>query len=130
MVDLLEDRGPVSPLPPDRPNRKRRVSRDGVIDLVGAVVASLAAVWLVFSLAGVKFGFGTVFCWAVVSYALYGVLVWRRDGVVLMKERLATVSIWTGAVIALVALLGVVAFVVVKGFPVVFDSFPSSWSTT
>jgi phosphate transport system permease protein len=124
MVDLLADRVPVSPLPPDRPNRKRRVSRDGIIDLVGAAVASLAAVWLVFSLAGVKFGFGYVFCWAVVSYALYGVLVWRRDGVLLMKERLAAVSIWTGAVIALVALLGVVAYVVAKGAPVVFANFP------
>ena len=100
------------------------MSRDGVVDLVGAAVASLAAVWLVFSLAGVKFGFGYVFCWAVVSYAVYGVLVWRRDGVLLMKERLATISIWTGAVIALVALLGVVLYVVVKGAPVVFASFP------
>jgi phosphate transport system permease protein len=124
MVDLLADQKPVLPLQPDRPNRKRRLSRDGVIDLVGAVVASLAAVWLVFSLAGVKFGFGTVFCWAVLSYALYGVLVWRRDGVLIMKERLATVSIWTGAVIALAALLAVVIFVVVKGLPVVLASFP------
>lgn len=124
MVDLLADRGAVSPLQPDRPNRKRRVSRDGVIDLFGAAGASLAAVWLVFSLAGVKFGFGYVFCWAVVSYTLYGILVWRRDGILLMKERLAAVSIWTGAVIALVALLGVVAYVVAKGFPEVAGSFP------
>jgi phosphate transport system permease protein len=124
MVDLLADPGPVSPLQPDRPNRKRRVSRDGVLDFVGATVASLAAVWLVLSLAGVKFGFGYIFCWAVVSYALYGILVWRRDGILLMKERLATVAIWTGAVIALVALLGVVAYVVAKGAPVVFASFP------
>jgi phosphate transport system permease protein len=124
MVDLLADGAPVSPLRPDRPNRKRRVSRTGVIDLVGAAVAALAAVWLVLSLAGVKFGFGYVFCWAVASYALYGVLVWRRDGILLMKERLATVSIWTGGVLALVALLGVVAYVVVKGAPVVFAGFP------
>ena len=124
MVDLLADRAPLSPLQPDRPNRKRRVSREGVIDLVGAAVAALAAVWLLLSLAGVKFGFGYVFCWAVVSYALYGVLVWRRDGILLMKERLATVSIWTGGVIALVALLGVVVYVVWKGFPEVYHSFP------
>jgi phosphate transport system permease protein len=124
MVDLLADRMPVAPLRPDRPNAKRRVSREGVIDLVGAAVAALAAVWLVLSLAGVKFGFGYVFCWAVVSYALYGVLVWRRDGILLMKERLATVSIWTGGVIALVALLGVVIYVAVKGLPEVYHSFP------
>jgi phosphate transport system permease protein len=122
MVDLLADRASVAP--PERPNRKRRVSRDGIIDLVGAAVASLAAVWLVLSVAGVKFGFGYVFCWAVASYVLYGILVWRRDGLLIMKDRLATVSMWTGGVIALVALLGVVAYVVVKGAPVVFASFP------
>ena len=116
MVDLLADRAPLSPLQPDRPNRKRRVSREGVIDLVGAAVAALAAVWLVLSLAGVKFGFG------------YRLLLGRRElctvrrprvathGILLMKERLATVSIWTGGVIALVALLGGRGLRGVEGF--------------
>jgi phosphate transport system permease protein len=124
MADLLTGPAPASPAQADRPNRKRRMSRDGVIDLVGSVVAGLALVWLGFSLAGVKFGFGFFFCWAVLSYTIYGILVWRRDGVLLMKERLATVSIWTGAVIALVALLAVVFYVVAKGAPVVFAHFP------
>jgi len=124
MANLLADRVPTSPAQADRPNRKRRLSRDGVVDLIGSVVAAMAVVWLGFSLAGVALGFGFFFCWAVLSYAIYGILVWRRDGVILMKDRLATVAVWTGAVIALVALLAVVAYVVAKGAPVVFASFP------
>jgi phosphate transport system permease protein len=41
-----------------------------------------------------------------------------------MKDRLATVAIWMGGVIALVALASVVWTVIVKGGPIVFDHFP------
>ena len=109
---------------PDRPVRKRRASRDGVFDLVGSAVAALAVVWVAFSVAGIAFSFGAVICWAVLTYAVYGVLVWRRHGVLTMKDRLATAAVWSGAVVALVALLAIVAYVTVKGLPIVVDSFP------
>src|SRR5271154_5899275 len=113
MADLLVDEMPApAGVPPDAPNRKQRVSREGVIDFIGSAVAALAGVWLLFSLAGITFGFGFVFSWAVLGYTLYGILVWRRAGVLIMKDRLATVAVWTGAVIALVALLAVVFYVV------------------
>ena len=51
-------------------------------------------------------------------------LVWRRDGVLIMKDRLATVAIWTGAFMALAALAAVIVYVVVKGAPIVFAHFP------
>jgi len=125
MADLLVDEMPApAGVPPDAPNRKQRVSREGVIDFIGSAVAALAGVWLLFSLAGITFGFGFVFSWAVLGYTLYGILVWRRAGVLIMKDRLATVAVWTGAVIALVALLAVVFYVVAKGAPVVFANFP------
>jgi phosphate transport system permease protein len=126
MATLLEDGVNVTPpIEPDRPRGIRRRSRDGRIDIFGSAVASLAVVWLLFNLAGVPTGnFGFVFCWAVVSYAIYGVLVWRRHGVLLMKDRLATVAIWTGGVIALIALASVVWTVIVKGGPIVFAHFP------
>ena len=95
-----------------------------MFDLFGSASPSLASVWLLFSLAGVTFGFGFVFCWALLSYAIYGILVWRRDGVLLMKDRLATVAIWTGALVALVALLGRDALRGGEGLPVVVAHFP------
>jgi len=115
----------ATPVERDRPSRTRRVSRDGVVDSIGSVAAAFALVWLVFNVAGVSVAeFGFFFCWAVVSYAIYGILVWRRNGVLIMKDRLATVSIWTGAIIALAALAAVIFYVVVKGGPVVFAHFP------
>ena len=117
-----------SPRPPadiDRPNRTRHLSRDGLVDAAGGTVAALAVIWLVFSVAGVSIAsFGFVFCWAVLSFSLYGILVWRRNGILIMKDRLATVAVWTGAVIALVALAAVILYVLLKGAPVVFDHFP------
>ena len=130
MATLLEEPLQVNapPTPPaqrDRPNRTRRVSRDGVFDAVGGTVAALATVWLVFTVAGISIAnFGFFFCWAVLSYAIYGILVWRREGVLIMKDRLATVAIWSGAIIALVALASVILYVLVKGRPVVFSHFP------
>jgi phosphate transport system permease protein len=41
-----------------------------------------------------------------------------------MKDLLATVVVWTGATIALIALLAVVLFVIIKGGPVVLSHFP------
>jgi phosphate transport system permease protein len=125
MANPLADPVSAAPAPRDRPNRTRRVSRDSIFDLIGSTAAALASVWLLFSLTAISVaGFGFVVSWAVVSYAIYGILVWRRHGVLIMKDRLATVAIWTGAVIALVALAAVVVYVAVKGAPVVFAHFP------
>ena len=127
MTELLAER-PGAPSPPgqtDRPNRTRRTSRYGLIDFIGGTGAALAVVWLIFSLGGVSLAnFGFFLCWALISFGFYGILVWRRNGILIMKDRLATVAIWTGAVIALVALAAVILYVLVKGFPVVVDHFP------
>jgi phosphate transport system permease protein len=125
MATLLAEPVDVSPAQPDRPNRTRRLSRDGLFDLIGSTVTALALVWLIFSVAGVSLAdFGFFFCWAVASYAIYGILVWRRNGILIMKDRLATVAIWSGAIIALIALASVILYVFVKGAPIVFAHFP------
>ena len=90
----------------------------------GCVVASLALVWIVFTFSGSGALFGMLICSLLVFFVVYGVLSWRLHGVLQMKDRLATVAVWLGAVLALVALLAVVAYVVVKGAPVVFSGFP------
>jgi phosphate transport system permease protein len=124
MTSVLPDLVPPPPVSSDRPLRRRRLSREGVIDAAGSLAAGVATVWLGFELAGIAIGFGFVFCSAVLSYTIYGILVWRRQGILIMKDRLATVAVWTGAVIALVALAAVVLYVVAKGAPVVFAHFP------
>ena len=66
MANLLANEVNATPVERDRPNRTRRVSRDGLVDSIGSVVAALASVWLVFSVAGVSVAeFGFFFCWAV-----------------------------------------------------------------
>ncbi len=110
---------------PDRPNRTRQLTREGLFDLLGSTAAALATVWLIFSVAGVPIAnFGFFICCALLAYTLYGILVWRRHGVLIMKDRLATVAIWTGALIALIALGAVIIYVFVKGRQIVFSHFP------
>ena len=75
-----------------------------MIDLVGGVGAAgggLAA----FSVAGSASASGSSSAGPSSPTRIYGILVWRRHGVLTMKDRLATAAIWTGAVIALIALL-------------------------
>jgi phosphate transport system permease protein len=49
---------------------------------------------------------------------------WRKYGVVSMKDRLATVVIWTLALAALIPLVAVILYVIFKGAAVVFADFP------
>ncbi len=107
-----------------RPNRRAKVTRQAAYETVGSAVAGLAATWIVFAIAGIALGFGFFFCSFVMFLVLYGVLLWRQRGILQMKDRLATVAIWTGAAIAMIALAAVVIFVIVKGLPVVFGGFP------
>ncbi len=125
MAQVMMEPGARLPETVDRPNKKERFSKEGALEFGGSLVAALAAVWVGFSIAGMAIGFGLFFCWMVLFFALYGVLLWRRHGILQMKDRLATVAVSSGAVIALVALLAVVFYVVAKGAPVVFAHFPT-----
>ncbi len=119
------DAPPGVPSEPDRPVRRKRVSEASIVESAGSALAAFAAVWLAFTIAGSSAWFGILFCSYFLFLALYGVVLWRRHGVLRTKDRLATIAVWTGAVIALVALLAVVVYVAAKGAPVVFSKFPS-----
>ena len=106
------------------PGEGRQALRASAIEMGGCALAALAGVWLVFSLAGVSAPVGLFFCWFAVSMALYGALSYRLHGTLVMKDRLATVAVWAGALTALVALVAVIGFVIAKGAPVVFARFP------
>jgi len=125
MSQSVLDPPTAAPAEPDRPQRKRRATNEGVVEIVGSAVAAVATIWLVFAIDGVTAWFGLFFCSYLLFFTLYGIVSWRKYGVLRMKDRLATVAVWSGAVLALVVLLAVVSYVTVKGLPVVLSKFPS-----
>jgi phosphate transport system permease protein len=109
---------------PDRPNRRVRVTRAGAVEMGGSAVAALALVYLAFQLGGISPPLGILVAWFVVFVAIYGVLCWQLHGALVMKDRLATVGMWSCALAALIPLLDVLAYVAFKGLPVAMAHFP------
>jgi len=116
---------PITPLPSaDRPHRRQRVEPAALVEGLGSAFAGLALVWVVFTLAGISAPFGLVVCWLAAFLIIYGILCRLRYGILIAKDRLATVGIWSGAIIAFIALAGVIGYVFFKGFAAVFGGFP------
>lgn len=115
---------PPEDAPPDRPRRRRSVPRSTVIEMGGSAVAATALVWFVFSIADLTGPFGQGFCTLVAFLAIYGVICWQLYGVLAMKDRLATVAIWSGALAAFIPLVAVIVYVAFKGISVVAARFP------
>ncbi len=65
-----------------------------------------------------------VVCWLLAFLTIYGILCRRLYGVLIAKDRLATVAIWAGALVAFIALAAVIGYVLIKGFAAVFGGFP------
>jgi phosphate transport system permease protein len=108
----------------DRPKRRRRVVPSDLWELGGSAIAALSFVWLIFALNGTSAPFGMLVSWFLTFVTVYAVLCWRLHGILAMKDKLATVAMWSGALIALVPLAFVVGYVIFQGFPVVFARFP------
>ncbi len=115
---------PDAGMPADRPRRRRSVPRSTLVEMGGSAVAAIALVWFVFSLAGVTGPLGEGFCALVAFLAIYAVICWQLYGVLAMKDRLATVAIWSGALAAFIPLLAVIFYVLGKGISVVAAHFP------
>jgi phosphate transport system permease protein len=108
----------------DKPNRRRSVDHAALTEGLGSAAAALALVWVVFTLAGISAPFGLVVCWLAAFLTIYGVLCRIRYGILIAKDRLATVGIWSGAIIAFIVLVAVILYVLLKGFTAVFAGFP------
>ena len=105
-------------VPPPRP------PHSALIEGGGCALAGVSSVWLAFTVAGLSAPVGLFVCSFLLSAMLYAVISYRRHGLLVMKDRLATLVVWTGALTALGALVAVIGFVVFKGAPVVFADFP------
>jgi phosphate transport system permease protein len=115
---------PPAELSPDRPRRYGSVPRSTVIEMVGSAVAGTALVWVCFKVGGITGPLGFAVCAVSAFMIIYGIICWLQYGVLVMKDRLATVVIWTGALVAFIPLIGVIAYVIIKGFAVVVADFP------
>src|SRR5664280_2676843 len=117
---------PVDPRPRnlDRPNRRQGIPRSTVLEMGGSAVSSLLLVWTIFAIAGISAPFGLVVCWLAAFLIIYGILCRSLYGILIAKDRLATVAIWTGAIIAFITLAAVIGYVLLKGFSAVFRGFP------
>ena len=67
---------------------------------------------------------GFALCAIAAFLTIYGVVCWQQYGVLAMKDRLATMGIWTGALMAMIPLLAVILYVIVKGAAVASADFP------
>jgi phosphate transport system permease protein len=108
----------------DGPRRRRAIPRSTLIEMGGSGLAAFALVWLCFSVAGISGPLGFAFCVVAAFLTIYSVICWQLYGVLAMKDRLATMVIWTGALIAFIPLVAVIAYVFIKGASVVFADFP------
>jgi phosphate transport system permease protein len=109
---------------PDRPNRRRRVTTEQLVELVGSALAALTTVWIIFTVAGVSAPFGLALASTLLFFLIYGIVCWRAHGTLLMKDRLASVAVWIGALLAMIPLAAVILYVIVKGASVALAHFP------
>jgi phosphate transport system permease protein len=109
----------------ERPQHPRRSATGTVWEISGCLVASLALILILFSLAGTHPPFGMFVSFMLAFLTSYGVLTFLLHGSLVAKDRLATVCIWFGASLALFPLIQVLISVAVNGIPVVFAHFPA-----
>jgi phosphate transport system permease protein len=65
-----------------------------------------------------------VLCWLLAFVCLYGLVTWRTDGALVAKDRLGSILVWAGGIVAFLPVVTVVGFVAAKGWPVVSARFP------
>ena len=119
---------PASPQAPptsERPQRPSSLSRSSIIEMGGSAIAAICLVWISFAITGVTGPLGFAICCLAGSFLIYGIICWHLYGVLSMKDRLATVAIWSGALIALIPLAAVILYVVFRGGSVVIANFPN-----
>lgn len=108
----------------DKPHRQRKISRSMVLEMGGSALAAFALVWVVFTIVGITAPFGMLVAWFILFLAIYGVLCWRLHGILIAKDRMATLGIWSGATVAMFALGAVIGYVILRGASAVFTRFP------
>jgi len=93
-------------------------------DLLLSMIVPAVVLVGVFAGVSISAPVGLVLCWLILFLTSYAVLSWRHEGVLAMKDRLATVAVWVGGIIALAPLLWILDVVFQRGVPVIAADFP------
>ncbi|HMK63843.1 MAG TPA: phosphate ABC transporter permease PstA [Acidimicrobiales bacterium] len=123
-VSTLPPAPTVDSPPVERPHRRPKASSNDVLEVASSAVSSLAFVWVVFSVAGLDAPFGLLLCSFLTFLLVYGTLSRVRHGALVMKNRLGTIFVWSGGLVAMVPLFLIIGWLLVRGAPVVFSHFP------
>jgi phosphate transport system permease protein len=95
-----------------------KVTADGALTLLGAAAGALGLAWVLYERVLPFNGvLGFWVCWYVtflVCYAAMAYLQWDRLAV---RDRVASVALWTGGILATAIVVDQVAYVLVKGYP-------------
>ncbi len=113
-----------SSVAPDSP-RSRAKPVPQVRECLAALIAAVAVVLVIFSVAGEFPLFGMFVCVVLLFLVFYGLLSWRLHGLLVMKSRLGSAYVWAGGALALFPLVDMIVFIVLRGFPVVASHFPA-----
>ena len=118
------DQGRIPDASVDTPIRHRHVTSQHLFESLGSAVAALAIVWILAFILGLSVSFGLAIIWFALFFTIYAIVCRRNHGMLLTKDRLATLAMWTGAFIALVPLVAVIGYVIWKGASVALADFP------
>ena len=105
-------------LPPDRPRAVHARTMDDWFTLFGAMIGSLALVWLLYEVIlpfSGKIGF--VICWYVTFVAMYAAITAMSHPAPIVRDRLWSAIVHGGAGIVGLALVTFVLYTFVKGWP-------------
>jgi len=95
-----------------------------LIEVGGALLAAGAGVFGVFHVAGWNAPFGFVVSWYVLFCIIYRVILHQTYGEVEARDRMATMVIVSGAVVALMPLLVIIWLVLQRGLTTALTGFP------
>jgi phosphate transport system permease protein len=104
--------------------RPREFTSTDVIALAGSAISAFCLNWLIFQrlLSDID-GFGFVVCTYAVFLVIFTLVSTDRLGWLVGKDRLATVVVFSGAVVVLVPLVFLVGYIIIEGLKALRPSF-------
>lgn len=105
---------------PDRRVRIPKVTADGALTLLGAAAGALGLAWVLYERVLPFNGvLGFWVCWYVIFLVCYAAMAYLQWDRLAVRDRVVSVALWTGGILATAIVVDQVAYVFVKGYPAV-----------